>query len=287
VLFEREVTGFDPGLVPRLSWREPGGELVTREFRFVVDASGYGRVLARHLGLAIPSSLPPMRALFSHALTDRRPPGRRGGFSWAVVDGALWTWVIPFADGTTSVGVVGEPSAFAGLPEDPADCLAHVIAREPNLARRMQGTAFAFEPRSVEAYAANVSRFWGEGFCLIGNAGEFLDPIFSSGIAFAFASARLASAAIDRQLAGETVDWERDFSAPLSEGIDVFRDYVRWWYDGRLRRLFFGQAPAAIQQQICSVLAGHVWDQGNVFVSARKRKIPQLLRVLASGAGLD
>ena len=45
-----------------------GGHAETRPVsaRFVLDASGYGRVLARLLDLERPTNLPPRRAIFTH-----------------------------------------------------------------------------------------------------------------------------------------------------------------------------------------------------------------------------
>jgi hypothetical protein len=144
----------------------------------------------------------------------------------------------------------------------------------------MPEPCFSFPARVLEGWSANVTSVFGDGYCLVGNAGEFLDPIFSSGMSFAFASARLAVSALERQLRGESVDWQSDYATPLAAGIDVFRDYVSWWYEGTLQRLFFSDAPPTVRRQICSVLAGYVWDRTNPFVVERKRKIPQLLRML-------
>jgi flavin-dependent dehydrogenase len=324
ILFEREVTAFEPGPTPTLTWRSvaPGadGRSHSARFRFVIDASGYGRVLTRLLGLERPSTLPSRRAVFAHVRGDHRPEGRRGGFSWAVCHEDRWIWVIPFADGATSVGFVALPEAFEGahgpvpgappgsggiggaeprprraphgppgkiarLPRDPAAALRHVIAAEPTMARRFPEPEFVFEPRTLENYSASITSLHGDGFCLVGNAGEFLDPIFSSGISFAFASGRMAADLVARQLGGEAIDWHAEYAAPLLSGIDVFRDYVHWWYEGAIQPLFFSEAPPTIRRQMCSVLAGYVWDAGNPFVADRKRKVPQLLRVLAGQRG--
>lgn len=42
----------------------------------------------------------------------------------------------------------------------------------------------------------------------------------------AFRSADLAVRALVRQLAGETVDWQTAYDAPLRRGIDTFRAFV-------------------------------------------------------------
>mgnify|MGYP003694660813 CR=1 FL=1 len=72
----------------------------------------------------------------------------------------------------------------------------------------------------------SVTRLHGDGFVLLGNAAEFLDPVFSSGVTIAMQSASLAAHAIDRQLQGETVDWSAAFDKPLKYGVETFRAFV-------------------------------------------------------------
>ena len=47
----------------------------------------------------------------------------------------------------------------------------------------------------------------------------------------------------------------------MMQGVDTFRSYVMAWYEGTLDTIFFAddQDPL-IKSQICSVLAGYVWD---------------------------
>jgi flavin-dependent dehydrogenase len=282
VAFECQVTGFEPGPEPQLTWRDGKGAEHTRRFRFVLDGSGYGRVLPTFLGTARPPNLSPKRAVFAHMRGDIRPDDRTAGFSYAIWNRAHWLWLIPFADGTTSVGVVGNIEAYQSLPEDPAACLLEMMRTDPVLAARFPSPEFVFSPRTLDNYSASVTTLHGPGYCLIGNTGEFLDPIFSSGIMFAFASASRAAAVLDRQLRGDKVDWQGDYAEPMTAGIDVFRDYVTWWYDGTLERLFFSNPPPGVKSQICSVLAGYVWDAKNPFVTERRRKVSQLLRLLSA-----
>ena len=88
--------------------------------RFVLDCSGYGRVLPRLLQLEEPSRFPVREALFTHVTGDRRPRGREEGKIWACIhpEGA-WTWIIPFSNGRTSVGAVAEPEFFRRYPAEP------------------------------------------------------------------------------------------------------------------------------------------------------------------------
>jgi flavin-dependent dehydrogenase len=109
---------------------------------------------------------------------------------------------------------------------------------------------------------------------LLGNAAEFLDPVFSSGVTIAMRSASMAASVLDRQLRGESVDWKREFEQPLRKGVDVFRQYVTAWYDGRFQDIMFSKTHSAtVRAMISSVLAGYAWDETNPFVSEAARRL--------------
>ena len=112
---------------------------------------------------------------------------------------------------------------------------------------------------------------------MLGNAGEFLDPVFSSGVTIAFKSASMAAAALQRQFAGETVDWQADYGAPLRKGVDTFRAFVESWYAGGFQTILFheNQQPE-IKRMISAILAGYAWDLSNPFVKETSRRLAAL-----------
>ena len=113
---------------------------------------------------------------------------------------------------------------------------------------------------------------WGPGFALLGNAGEFLDPVFSSGVTIAMKSAFLATRVLHEQLSGKQVDWDRDYALPLRRGIDTFRAFVDAWYDGRFQDVvFFERQQTDVKRMIASILAGYAWDENNPYVQQPRR----------------
>ena len=282
--FEQTVTGVQTGPETNVLARGPTGATRQIDCRFVVDASGYGRVLSRLLDLDHPSDLPVRHSLFAHMTGDVRSTGKEEGLIWIVqCEGGAWGWVIPFSNGRTSVGIVAEPEYFRALPAAPDDLagrLRAVIDEDPNLGARLRNAAFAFEPRLIAGYSVGIKRLHGHGFCLVGNATEFLDPVFSSGVTLALESAILAARSVSRELNGETVDWEHEYELPVKNGIDCFRTYVDAWYAGDLSRLFFStHPPENYRNMLCSVLAGHAWDQTNPLVREHRRKLRQLVQL--------
>ena len=116
---------------------------------------------------------------------------------------------------------------------------------------------------------------------LTGNSAEFLDPVFSSGVTFATESALMAAKLIVKDLKGEMVNWEVEYSDYIKKGVNVFATYVKEWYNGNLQKLFFHRPEnPEIKKQICSVLAGYVWDDTNPFVKNHHRLIKTVAHII-------
>src|SRR5215471_9061037 len=77
--------------------------------RVVVDASGQDAFLSRRLGTRDFDPKLKRAALFAHYEVVPRPAGRQAGDILLPTDQEVWYWIIPFSDGTTSVGAVFEP----------------------------------------------------------------------------------------------------------------------------------------------------------------------------------
>lgn len=287
------VTGFHPDAQrPCLTYLDENGHEATLAARFVLDASGYGRVLARLLGLGRDPRLEPRMALFTH-VEDRiqEPNFDRDKILIGVhpEDASLWYWLIPFSHGRASVGVVGDVDTLSAQGDDAEQRWQRLIEAEPRFRELLRDARPLRPVASLQGYSADVTRLHGPGYALLGNAGEFLDPVFSSGVTIALRSAQQASPLVVRQLRGDSVDWQCEFERPLRQGIDTFRAFVDAWYDGRLPSIIFHDAhPATIKRMISSVLAGYAWDISNPFVSAARRRLTTLAELcghapLASG----
>ena len=147
---------------------------------------------------------------------------------------------------------------------------------------RFKESEFLFAPKKILNYSISVEKMHGEGFVLCGNSTEFLDPIFSSGVTLAVASGYHAADLLCKQLKGAEVDWETDYVAFMEHGIDVFRSYVNAWYSGDLQTIFFVENGSdEFKRQICSVLAGYVWDTSNPFVKKHNSVLQTLAKVIS------
>ncbi|MGV8996673.1 MAG: NAD(P)/FAD-dependent oxidoreductase [Parvibaculaceae bacterium] len=256
---------------PSLTVRDEAGNERVIDTRFILDGSGFGRVLARMLDLEVPVSVPQRMSIFTH-VKDNIPHGLHDRNKIIVTinekNTDIWYWFIPLADGLTSVGVVGRPEQLSVYGSTREEQLTNLIAESGKMAKLLVNSVRVRDVGEISGYACKVSQLSGDGYALLGNAGEFLDPVFSSGVTIALKSASLASKLVVRQLDGETPDWKREYAEPLGRGIETFRAYVNGWYDGDLQRVIFG-TPAdsnKVKQMITSVLAGYAWDEENPFV---------------------
>ncbi|AVT48019.1 NAD(P)/FAD-dependent oxidoreductase [Shewanella baltica] len=273
---------------PRLTVRNEQGELYQINAQYVLDASGFGRVLPRLLNLESPSCLPPRSAIFTHVednISDASFDRNKILISVHPEHKDIWYWLIPFSNGRCSLGVVAEPQLLARLQGSLEQQLMSIVNEEPGLKALLANAKVVQECATLKGYSANVSRLATDKFALLGNAGEFLDPVFSSGVTIAMQSASMAAKCLTKQLNGETVDWQADYSTPLMQGVNAFRTYVQAWYDGRFQDVIFYEEPnERIKQMICSILAGYAWDTNNPFVKDSERRLNMIVELCRNPA---
>ena len=281
IRYRHVVTGVDlTPTQPVLGVTGPNGRSYQVQAQFILDASGFGRVLPRLLQLEIPSDFPLRGAIFTHI---------RDGISAAGFDRNkirvtvhpqhcdVWFWTIPFSGGRCSQGVVAPGAFLERYQGTDLERLQAIIAEEPSLHSLLADAVWDTPARHIGGYAANVRELAGRGYALLGNAGEFLDPVFSSGVTIALKSASMAASLLQRQFAGETVDWQTDYGMPLRRGIDTFRAFVESWYSGGFQKIiFFPNQQPEIRRMISAILAGYAWDLTNPLVKDTARRLAAL-----------
>ncbi|GAB3049297.1 NAD(P)/FAD-dependent oxidoreductase [Acinetobacter apis] len=261
--------------------------------KFLFDASGFGRVLPKLLDLESPSNFPVRRALFTHiedGITDHDAFDREKILITVhEKDNRAWYWTIPFADGRSSFGVVAEQDFFDGYgfaDSTPDELLKRILADDPALSLVLKQAKFDTPVGTLVGYAADVKHLAQHNYALLGNAGEFLDPVFSSGVTIALKSSSLAVPLVERVLQGDTVDWFEEYEKPLRQGIDVFRAYVEAWYTGEFQDVVFStyqKKNVNIQNMISSLLAGYAWDTSNPIHSNAKRRLSAIAEYCREG----
>lgn len=254
--------------------------------KFVLDASGFGRVLSRLLDLETPSELGPRKAVFTH-FKDNIPDSANFDRNKILITvhpeiDDLWYWLIPFSDGTSSIGVVARPECFDESISLESQ-LQKYINDDENLTELLVDAEILLPARIIGGYSSNVKSLHGPSYVLLGNAGEFLDPVFSSGVTIAMKSAVTAANLVVRQLNGQNVDWQTEFEDSMRKGIEVFKTFVTSWYNTSFQDVIFFQAKdSEIKPMITSILAGYAWDESNPFVKNSTRGVRMLTKLCAA-----
>jgi len=235
---------------------EPSGS------RIVIDASGRASLLGRRFGLHVDEPGLANVAVFSHYAGVPRNDGRRAGDIRVVArsDGG-WFWLIPISDDLMSVGAVLPQRAFQAQPRlDHGELLQRLIAETPAVARLMAGAERRWAVRIERDFSYGSARYAGDRWITVGDAGSFLDPVFSSGVAIALESGLEGARAVARGLA------RNDLSARAFATFDrrqraryqSFRRFVAAFYTESFRDLFFSDdPPPRMFRAIVTVLAGY------------------------------
>jgi FADH2 O2-dependent halogenase len=194
-----EVTDarIDDGGVELRGRRESAGFEIHADF--VIDASGPGGFLAR--ALSIPSALRTTQTrsaiVFSHfggvRLASEITPGLPAGpypDDWAAVHHLIdegWMYSLRFDHGVTSAGFVLSPRGAASLPTDArsADAKwATLLSRYPTIAAAFASARPVMPMMQRDRIQHRLARAVGSRWVLLPHAFAFVDPLFSTGIAW-------------------------------------------------------------------------------------------------------
>ncbi len=236
---------FEPGVL-----HTDGGQIHCELF---VDAAGRRKFLARQRGEV--EHHPVLRNAAQsahHADVDHLVPAVRGDITICRFVGG-WFWFIPFADETTSVGLVTSPECRLGRNR-----WAAALARCPQAARRLARARRLSPLSGVENFTSYAARFHGPGWALAGDAALFLDPVFSSGVLLALESAWTLGEVI--RDGGDLDFWE----AGLRAAVVPMEKAVLAFYDGSFMDVACaGYHKPRYRRQITSLLAGDLFAPGN------------------------
>src|SRR6185503_19491745 len=151
--------------------------------KVVIDASGRDSLLSRKFGWKDKDADLNKIAVWSYFEDAKRDPGLdEGATTVAYVPQKGWFWYIPLHSDIVSVGVVGEPSYLYRDTRDP-DAIYQREVAACSWIRDHVSIGEQIEPvRVTGEYTYHSKQIGGDGFCLVGDAFAFLDPLFSTGV---------------------------------------------------------------------------------------------------------
>ena len=247
----------------RVQYDDVDGTRTEVKSGFLLDASGRFGFLARRMGLRIPDQELRMVAMFAHFDGVSRESGVTAGDIRVVTRADLgWWWVIPLADDRTSVGLV---FPIDNDPRRKGESTQETLLRcanESSVMREILEQAKCVGEAHVEAdFSYGTRAYGGERFLLLGDAGSFLDPVFSTGVELALQSglegAREVIGALDEQrsLSGRRL---RRFEKLQRRRYAFYRRFVTHFYKPFFRDMLYGAADwPRITRAMVTALAGY------------------------------
>jgi len=230
--------------------------------RIVADASGRAALLGRQLRTRRNDARLNQVAVHGWFRGVDRGRGETADWIHIHVLGAprAWAWQIPISADVTSIGVVCEGQPALGRDETGERFFASMIASHGLLATRMAKaqSLHALEVEGSQSYFGE--RVAGPGWIALGDAAQFVDPVFSSGVSVAAESARLAARAISDSLAdpARAAECFADYDETVRRGGEVWRELILLFY--RMPPLFLGLLEdASARPALQSLLQGRVF----------------------------
>jgi FADH2-dependent halogenase/halogenation protein CepH len=199
---------------------------------FVVDASGRNGKIARAFGLRKTNERLRLVAVYRHfdGLDERNNPGHEGDIQVGIhQDG--WVWAIPIRSDRMSLGAVTfQRTLRATTPEA---VFEDHTRRIPRINQRMTGTAPLGALRVETDYCYYSDTVAGPGWFMVGDAGCFVDPLFSGGVYLAMTTGYEAAKAIDEIVAdgGQEETVQRSYADFYKTGYDTYMRLLYAFYE--------------------------------------------------------
>ena len=205
----------------RVAVRDAAGRELTHTARWVIDATGRRRLLARQLNLG--DSVPHQRSSFWFRLADfdasildridavtsdaRRPDAYYATHHF--FGRGNWIWLIPVraeAGRQMSVGLTCRPDLFPEPVTSIPEFLDRVAGEHPILGDLVR-SGWVVDTNLYRNYMYRTRRrYSSRGWFLVGDAADTVDPLYSTGLALAAMAIQQVGAIIHRDLGGRLTE---------------------------------------------------------------------------------
>lgn len=264
----------------------PDGAPEVHEGRFLVDCSGRGSFMAIKNGWRNANKSFDRTAIWTHMDGVTLKGGLEEGSSLIIYLGGNkrgWIWVFPLGPNRITAGVVVDNAYLreqkqalteAGSKDWRHDLFMQELGESPFVSSLIEGGTFVMPVITEGDYSYNSSTKYGPRFALVGDAGRFIDPIFSSGVFLCTKSAWLVADALHEMLDNKSLD----DNAPLLKAYEPINGAYNFVF--RLIESFYN--PHAIswaaarpffqehQETADAMAAGHFILSGDFFENHKK-----------------
>lgn len=238
--------------------------------RFVVDASGRDTVLGKQLHIKRRNPRHNSSALYAHFTGVVRHPGRDAGNITIFWFDHGWFWLIPLADGATSIGAVVWPYYLKSRGKPVEDFFFDTIAMCPALAERLVHATLATGVEATGNFSYACDRTHGPSHLLIGDAFSFIDPVFSSGVMLAMQGGFAGAQAVDTCLRepARAARALAQFDRQVRKGPREFSWFIYRVTHPTMRDMFMAPRNVCrVKEALLSMLAGDIYGKTPIWPS--------------------
>ncbi len=196
----------------------------------IVDATGRSRTISRMLNIYTREGYRKDVAIFAH-LSNAEKIEPYNIHLHRLDKG--WNWRIPLP-GRTSVGIVINPDHLKQYGTTKEEQYDNILKADETLKKFTQNAKRETGVVQYNNYQLISQQMYGKNWLLTGDAGGFLDPIFSSGLFLAIKGSFAAAKAIEDGSDAAFKKYQKD---QLYE-LKIWQRLVDTWYSGSLFTLF-------------------------------------------------
>jgi flavin-dependent dehydrogenase len=238
--------------------------------RFVIDASGRDTLLGRKLDVKRRNPKHNSSALYGHFSGAKRHAGQDEGNITIFWFKHGWFWLIPLADGVTSIGAVVWPHYLKSREKPVKDFFLDTIAMCPALAQRLADATLSSEVEATGNFSYSCDRTHGPNYLMIGDAFAFIDPVFSSGVMLAMQGGFVGAEAVDtclRQPAKARAAMA-EFDRQVRLGPEKFSWFIYRVTNPTMRDMFMEPSNVwRVKEALLSMLAGDIFGKTPIWRS--------------------
>ncbi len=238
--------------------------------RFVVDASGRDTLLGKQFAIKRRNRRHNSSALYAHFTGAARHAGRDAGNITIFWFDHGWFWLIPLADGATSIGAVVWPYYLKGRTKPVKEFFLDTIATCPALAARLAHATLSSEVEATGNFSYACTRTHGPNYLLIGDAFTFIDPVFSSGVMLAMQGGFAGAETVDTCLnaPARAASALAHFDRQVRIGPKAFSWFIYRVTNPTMRDMFMAPSNVwRVKEALLSVLAGDIFGKTPIWRS--------------------
>ena len=270
VEFPRDTSS---GKSVRVEAEHDDGRKETFAARFIIDASGRDTFLATRLNTKQRDRRHNSSAMYAHFKNAQRHEDcKRAGNITIYWFEHGWIWLIPLADGATSVGTVVWPYYMKSRKKPLREFFLETVAMCGPLHERLEHAELISDVEATGNYSYCCEHPYGERFLLVGDAFTFIDPMFSSGVMLAMTTAVTAAETVDVCLRepARAASALKHFEHISRRGSKEYSWFIHRITNPSMRDLFMGPRNILrMKEAMLGLLAGDIFGKTPLWPSLR------------------